>query len=182
MTKKEARDFQKKRILELEDRANKEEKIKSRLLTRLSSVQKVIAYRADKWEVNLLTVWELLEKEGLQFFFPRVLSKEESRMEFVQPESWTNGAYGLIEPVGEKKIVPEEADVLIVPALGFNKAGFRLGRGAGFYDRAFKNVSPKKMIGISFLELFSIDFPSSDYDIRVGELVTDSGVLFFSTN
>ena len=92
---------------------------------------------------------------------------------------YSTGTYGLSEPVGTDKISPEEADLLIVPALGFNEKGFRLGRGAGFYDRAFQNIKPKKMIGISFLELFSIDFPSSDYDIRVGELVTDSGVLFF---
>ncbi len=179
MTKKEVRAFQKKRILEIQNRFEKEEKIKSNLLARLQSCKKILAYRADLWEVNLDSIWENSDSKDTQFYFPRVTSIETKSMEFIRPSSWEIGAYGLSEPVGTDKISPEEADLLIVPALGFNEKGFRLGRGAGFYDRAFQNIKPKKMIGISFLELFSIDFPSSDYDIRVGELVTDSGVLFF---
>ena len=59
------------------------------------------------------------------------------------------------------------------------KKGYRLGRGAGYYDRILTRVEPKKIVGIGFSELFSIDFPSTDYDIRVGALVTDLAVLFF---
>jgi len=179
MTKKEVRDFQKKRILEIQNRLEKEDKIKSNLVARLQSCKRILAYRADQWEVNLDSIWKNLNLENIQFYFPRVTSIEKKTMEFIRPSSWEIGAYGLFEPVGTDKISPQEADLLIVPALGFNPKGFRLGRGAGFYDRAFQNIATKKMIGIGFSELFSIDFPSSDYDIRVGELVTDSGVLFF---
>ncbi|MBK6607257.1 MAG: hypothetical protein IPG24_17720 [Leptospiraceae bacterium] len=48
------------------------------------------------------------------------------------------------EPVGADLLLPEDADVSIIPALGFHKEGFRLGRGAGFYDRAYQGVGVKK--------------------------------------
>jgi 5-formyltetrahydrofolate cyclo-ligase len=179
MTKEDARIIQKKRILEIDNRILKETKINQKLLTRLSSCKRVIGYKSDKWEVDLDWVWFHPSLKNIQFYFPRVLSKEEKIMEFIFPEKWEKGAYGLMEPVGKSKISPIDIDIAIIPSLGFNDKGYRLGRGAGFYDRSFMGIEPKKMIGISFSELFSIDFPYSHYDIRVGELVTDTNVLFF---
>ncbi len=179
MTKEEARSFQKKRILEIENRVLKEDLIRSKLVGRLLENQKVICYRADKWEVNLDSVWSDPRLQGIDFYFPRVVSISEKEMEFVKPMDWRTGSYGLQEPVGDDLLLPEDADVSLIPALGFHERGFRLGRGAGYYDKAYRNINPKKMIGIAFSELFSIDFPYSDYDIRVGELVTDTKVLFF---
>jgi 5-formyltetrahydrofolate cyclo-ligase len=179
MTKEEARIFQKKRILEIEDRNSKEDLIRRKLINRLAGYKKVIFYRADKWEVDLDLVWKSPKLVGIDFYFPRVISKSERKMEFVKPTEWRTGSYGIQEPIGEYLLSPEDADVSIIPALGFHKKGFRLGRGAGFYDGAYASVNPKKMIGIGFSELFSIDFPYSDYDIRVGELITDTDVLFF---
>jgi 5-formyltetrahydrofolate cyclo-ligase len=179
MTKEEARIFQKKRILDINNRNWKEEKIREKIIARFISLRKVIGYRADKWEVDLDLVWIYPELKNVEFYFPSVVSIQEKKMEFVLPEYWEKGSYGIMEPRGKKKISQIDADITVIPSLGFQKQGFRLGRGAGFYDRAFSGIESKKMIGICFSELFSIDFPSSEYDIRVGEIVTDSGVLFF---
>ncbi len=179
MTKQEARILQKKRILEIKDRTVKEEAIHFKLIEKIRGYKRVIGYKADKWEVNLDFVWSHPSLSRIDFFFPRVVSVSEKKMEFVKPIDWRTGNYGLQEPVGGDLLLPEDADVTLIPALGFHELGFRLGRGAGFYDRACSSVEPKKMIGIGFSELFSIDFPYSDYDIRVGELITDTKVLFF---
>lgn len=179
MKKEEAREIQKKRILEITNRKEKEDTVRQKLLARISKYRKVIGYKADKWEIDLDSVWNHPELKNIDFYFPRVVSKEEKIIEFILPKSWFKGAYGLSEPNGENKINPVDADLLIIPSLGFNKNGFRLGRGAGYYDRALVGVESKKMIGIGFSELFSIDFPSTSYDIRVGELVTDLDILFF---
>ncbi len=179
MTKEEARIFQKKRISEIENRVSKEESICSKLVTRLQGCKRVICYRADKWEVNLDWVWNHPDLKEVSFYFPKVISKEQRMIEFVKPTFWQKGNYGLQEPFGSETLLPEDADLSVIPALGFHERGFRLGRGAGFYDRAYQGVGVKKMIGIGFSELFSIDFPYSDYDIRVGELITDTDVLFF---
>ncbi|HMV43596.1 MAG TPA: 5-formyltetrahydrofolate cyclo-ligase [Leptospiraceae bacterium] len=178
MTKAEARIYQKNRILKIENRQQKENLICERLTQRLIGAKRVIGYRADQFEVNIDSVWKDKRLDSIDFYFPRVVSKEKRILEFVKPIGWETGAYGLEEPVGMDLILPQEADLILVPSLGFHQNGFRLGRGAGFYDRAFREGSTKKMIGILFSELFSIDFPYSDYDIRVGELVTESTVLF----
>ena len=107
MTKEEARIFQKKRILEIENRLEKEKSIRKNLLSFINANHSIIGYRADKWEVNLDVIWESsnLEKE---FYFPKVVSKEKREMEFIHPLSWINGSYGLLEPVGVKTILPEK--------------------------------------------------------------------------
>lgn len=179
MTKIEARAFLKKRILEIENRAEKEKQICKQLVARLQGARRIISYRADQYEVNLDSIWNHSDCKGIDFYFPRVVSIENKKIEFVKPVTWRKGAYGLEEPIGNEVLPVADADLSIVPALGFHKLGYRLGRGAGFYDRAFQDISPKKMIGIVFSELFSVDFPCSDYDIRVGELVSESTVLFF---
>lgn len=179
MTKEDARTFQKNRILNIQNRKEKEEKIQYFLLAKIQFLKKVICYRSDKWEVNVDSIWNNQNLKNIDFYFPSVVSIVEKKMEFVLPDYWEKGKFGIMEPRGNHVIAPDEADMSIIPSLGFQKDGYRLGRGGGFYDRAFSGVDSKKMIGIGFSEFFSIDFTSSDYDIRVGELVTDSGSIFF---
>ena len=135
--KSEARKRIKSLLLEVPSRKEKEESIRSNLLEFLrhfsSSTQlKVISYVADNFEIfPFLPLGPSLQigSLGLDIFFPKVTN---SGLEFKLGSGFTSGAFGILEPTGEGLLKPENADWIIVPALGWKKEGARLGRGKGF--------------------------------------------------
>jgi 5-formyltetrahydrofolate cyclo-ligase len=71
------------------------------------------------------------------------------------------------EPMGEAISDPNAIEVILVPALAVDQAGYRLGQGKGFYDRALKDL-PAFTIGIIFPhELLSQSLAIDSWDIAV---------------
>lgn len=176
--KSEARKRIKSLLLEVPSRKEKEESIRSNLLEFLrnfsSSTQlKVISYVADNFEISpFLPLGPSLQigSLGLDIFFPKVTN---SGLEFKLGSGFTSGAFGILEPTGKGLLKPENADWIIVPALGWNKEGARLGRGKGFYDRSLKDILSEKMIGLSFEDLYPCDFSAEPHDLKAGTVITE---------
>ncbi|MCO7219657.1 5-formyltetrahydrofolate cyclo-ligase [Klenkia sp. PcliD-1-E] len=87
------------------------------------------------------------------------------------------GRFGLLEPVGTR-LPPgtlAEAAVVVVPALAVGLDGGRLGRGAGFYDRALAHAAPDAvLVGVVFDEELLPSVPVDDHDVRLHAVVTPS--------
>ncbi len=86
---------------------------------------------------------------------------------------------GLLEPSGEDgAVVPPDAfDVVLVPGLAFDRAGNRVGYGAGYYDR-FLAMAPAVKIGLAYdFQLFD-RLPAGPRDIPMDVVVTESGIHF----
>ena len=78
---------------------------------------------------------------------------------------------------------PVDPTALLVPLLGFDKAGYRLGYGGGFYDRTLAAMTPRPLtIGVG-LELGRLEtiHPQS-HDIPMDAIVTDAGIAWFGTH
>ncbi len=62
--------------------------------------------------------------------------------------------FGLFEPIPSQcqEVSKEEVDIVLVPALGFDKTGHRLGFGKGYYDRFLASIPNCPTIGIGFKE------------------------------
>ncbi len=176
-SKEEARKLQKAGLLSLDSRESKEKIVKNNLyiFLRHSSVTKLvktISYIADDYEISPFPSRLNWAFENLEFelYFPKVTN---SGLEFFSGDRFEKGELGMMEPVGGKKLLPEAADWIIVPALGWNGEGARLGRGKGFYDRTLKQIPAEKMIGLSFEELYPCDFSEEAHDLRVGQVITE---------
>ncbi|MDX1960341.1 MAG: 5-formyltetrahydrofolate cyclo-ligase [Leptospiraceae bacterium] len=175
MTKQEARVYSKELIKTLANRQKKEDKVLRLLNPILDPFEKIFAYKADFLEINLDPIFHHFSNK--KFYFPAITSLEKKEMVFRSPDSWKKGEFGILEPIGEETS-PTHADIILVPALGYNSFGYRLGRGAGFYDRALLNISKDKMIGLCFSELSQIDFTQNEFDIGVGKILTEKAVIF----
>jgi 5-formyltetrahydrofolate cyclo-ligase len=90
------------------------------------------------------------------------------------------------EDVIRDKVIP---DVVIMPGLAFDKAGGRLGRGVGYYDKFLAKLeevvkwSGQKMpilLGIAFKEQIEDAVPMAPHDRRCNALVTPDGIDWFS--
>ena len=89
---------------------------------------------------------------------------------------------GIREPADAEPVAVDELDLVIVPALMFDRSGNRLGRGAGFYDRFL--ASPQfngSAMGLAFSDQVVDEVPVSDNDVPVHVLVTEEEVMRFSS-
>lgn len=92
----------------------------------------------------------------------------------------TTTQYGIREPAEGEPMPTEMIDLVIVPALAYDRHGNRLGRGAGFYDRFLSSPHFRGLsVGLAFREQVVDKVPTQDSDRPVHMLVTDEEVLRF---
>jgi 5-formyltetrahydrofolate cyclo-ligase len=88
--------------------------------------------------------------------------------------------YGIREPVGGEVWPIEQVDLIVVPALAFDRAGNRLGRGGGFYDRFLAQPGVRAVrCGLAFREQVVDELPAETHDRPVHLLATDEELLRF---
>jgi 5-formyltetrahydrofolate cyclo-ligase len=89
------------------------------------------------------------------------------------------GPFGALVPETGAALVPQ---VLIVPLLAWDRLGFRLGYGGGFYDRtlaALRATGPVLAVGLAFAGQETGAVPIDRFDQRLDALVNEDGVLRF---
>ena len=82
---------------------------------------------------------------------------------------------GFAEPVDGENVSLNEVEGVVMPAVGFDLKGFRLGRGGGYYDRSFSQFKNKK-IGVCFDLSFVASLPSESHDVRCETIITEKQV------
>lgn len=89
------------------------------------------------------------------------------------PDSLMTGPIGLLQPaVAEPGAGVGLATWAAVPALAVDRKGFRLGRGAGHYDRALAGIAPDRLIGIVYADEVVDTLPAEYHDRPVGWIIT----------
>lgn len=124
---------------------------------------------------------ERLER-GLVVCVPQVITK--SLMRAVATENFDRdlapGAYGILEPVeGHGRTVAlEDIDVVLTPGLLFDRAGHRLGYGAGYFDRFLAQI-PNNVarVGLAYGWQLVDALPCDPWDIALTRIVTENGVF-----
>ena len=137
----------------------------------------VLSYMPLKSEVDLRP---LLEKHpGKTWVLPRILSEENHSMSFhpYDPQRLILHPLGMAEPQADLPVVaPEQIELVLTPGLAFDRQGWRLGYGGGYYDRflqAFGGVS----LGVTFNALLREELPRNQNDIRMHWVVSEKGLL-----
>lgn len=93
----------------------------------------------------------------------------------------TVGRNNIREPAGGTPWPLEDIDLVVVPALAFDRRGFRLGRGGGFYDRFLAQPTLRAVAcGLAFSEQVVDAVPTHEHDRPVHMLASDEGVLRFN--
>jgi len=128
-------------------------------------------------------LWPLLRRlagEGVPLALPVLAGKGKPLLfRAWQPGDQTApGVWGIAEPLADKPSV--EPDILLVPLLAFDLAGWRLGYGGGFYDRTLRRLramQPVLAVGIAYDEQRVDAVPHLDYDERLDWVLTPSGPI-----
>ncbi len=91
------------------------------------------------------------------------------------------GPFGIPEPRDRSVVVPPtEIDIVLVPGVGFDAKGVRLGYGGGYYDRFLRLLPARTPFGgLAFHTQIVPSIPRLPHDIRMPFVVTEQGVLTY---
>jgi 5-formyltetrahydrofolate cyclo-ligase len=140
----------------------------------------VSGFSPMRTEVNPIALMRKFADAGAQLALPAIAGRGKPLMmrawKFGDP--FKAGQWGIREPVPEApEVVP---DILIVPLAAFDRAGHRIGYGAGYYDMTIHAVRAKKeaiAIGIAFAAQEIPKVPATERDERLDLVLTEREVI-----
>lgn len=158
-------------------------RIGAQLQESLTAYRSVAGFSATQNEVDLTHFYNELLARDVSLYFPRVTAPGE--MEFARVTSLDElqaGAFGIPEPIGTASPL-RDVEAFLVPGLGFDRQGTRLGFGGGYYDRALGQrleaggLVPL-FVGIGYsCQLLETVLPVEPWDVRLHLLVTEDGAI-----
>ncbi|MDY7016397.1 MAG: 5-formyltetrahydrofolate cyclo-ligase [Cyanobacteriota bacterium] len=134
----------------------------------------ILAYFSFRQEPDLSPLFSRSDKA---WGFPRCVGESLLWHCWQPEEALQKGAYGIFEPQPDADpIDPEEVDLILVPSVACDRAGYRLGYGGGFYDRllSLPEWSSKCAIGIVFDFAFVDRLPVEPWDIPLSGVCSDA--------
>lgn len=98
-------------------------------------------------------------------------------------EEMVVGKWNILEPPKElwgnpdKEVEPEDLDLVLVPGVGFDRAGRRMGNGQGYYDRLLERVRPDcSLVALCYESQMFDDIPVAPHDVLMDKVVTEIAV------
>lgn len=120
--------------------------------------------------------------EDLKIAYPVVNSELKTMNAVLIDDSteFVTGNFGILEPVGGKIILPESIDLVFIPLLCFDKKGYRVGFGGGYYDKYLIRCRKDALkIGFSYFEpVESID-DKALFDVPLDFCITPEKIYEF---
>lgn len=130
----------------------------------------ILSYHSKINEVSLNT---LLSDKQKTWFLPIVQGSDLVYGEYVDGKTnLTKNEFGIYEPEHYSNS-NTKLDLIFVPGLCFDKRGYRVGYGLGFYDRFLKEHPTSIKIGICIKELLIDSIPHEEHDKKVDLVITD---------
>jgi len=138
----------------------------------------VMLYFPVKGEVDLKPlIGELIKSPDKVLVLPKVTADGDMvAVEVKTSEVLREGKFGISEPIGGRIFKPEKVDLVVVPGVAFDRRGYRLGMGKGFYDRFLPRVKGAK-VGVAYDFQVVDGLPTEEHDVPLDKIVTPEGVI-----
>lgn len=146
--------------------------------------ERIACYFGQKDEINCSFIIDEIWRTQKSCYLPVLF---QNHLEFKRYEinsSLKLNKYNILEPDETETLLASELDVVLVPLVGFDLNGNRVGRGGGYYDRTFEflqNSAVKKpyLIGFAY-ECQRVDeLPSDPWDVPLNAVLTEEKIYFF---
>ena len=121
----------------------------------------------------LFTRYLKLMIPGIQMVYPVVNSVNATINFYNESEEILFNDWGIAEPASTEMVEPSSIDAVIVPLIGFDIRGQRIGYGKGFYDKYFENYPQHRpRIGVSYFEPLSNIQDTHEFDVPLTHCIT----------
>jgi 5-formyltetrahydrofolate cyclo-ligase len=151
--------------------------------------RRVAIYLAFGGEVDLRLTIRDARRAGARLYAPRITSYRRRTMVFVPLSAGRQrgrNRLGIAEPHSPlaERLAVSALDAIIVPLVGFDERGHRLGMGAGFYDRALRRRGDRGrawrrplLVGVGFACQQTAPIAAAPWDVPLDLIVTERGVI-----
>ncbi|MEN9705348.1 MAG: hypothetical protein RLZZ393_1227 [Pseudomonadota bacterium] len=126
---------------------------------------------------------------GCSVFVPRITDYRRSRMRFLPLAGpMRRGGYGILEPGTGITRSARSLHVVLMPLVGFDRRGYRIGMGKGYYDRALafrrgqRHWHAPLLAGLAFECQGVESLPARAHDVPLDRLVTEAATRRFPRN
>ena len=117
---------------------------------------------------------------GLVVVYPKVNDDNTTMSFYTETETVAINKWGIQEPLPFNLMEPNEIDTILVPLVGFDQSGHRIGFGKGFYDRYFAQYPlGRNRIGISYFEPIPKIEDTHEFDVPLTHCITPSNSYEF---
>jgi len=133
-----------------------------------------------KSEINPLPLMRKLAEAGAQLALPAIAGRGQPLImrAYAFGDEFARGQWGIREPKPEApEVVP---DIMLVPLAAFDRAGHRIGYGAGYYDMTIRAARAQKQVaavGIAFAAQEIAQVPATERDEALDLVLTERGVI-----
>jgi 5-formyltetrahydrofolate cyclo-ligase len=172
---------QRKEAMDPADRLKNSRAICRHLMTWIRDRETVMAYTSKEMEVNTVPLITSLLERGNPVVVPIIVKEDVSlRLSYLRALSaLVPSTFGVPEPIGSE--IPadgNDVDTIILPMLGFDRTGGRIGYGAGYYDRFLEKYPGLRKIGIAFACQEYDGLPLDETDVRMDMIITEEGIVY----
>jgi 5-formyltetrahydrofolate cyclo-ligase len=149
--------------------------------------KRVALYLPFDGELDTSALIRTARQRGVQLFVPVISDRRHRRLRFYPLEGDTSpGTFGISVPrLRLTPISPQWLDLIVIPLVGVDRDGRRLGMGGGYYDRALAYRRRRaiwtgpRLVGLAFdCQRTNLKFADA-WDVRLNSLATESGVEHF---
>lgn len=178
---------EKRRSISAEKKSELDEAVCKRFLS-LSSYRyadTILLYSPLKGEIDTLPIVRDAWAKGKKTAFPRCIDGNRMVYHYVtSEEQLVSGMYGIKEPSADLPLyssAPFEHVICVLPAIVYDKRGYRLGYGRGYYDRFLSNFNGIKA-GLIYSDFVVDEIPNGRFDLKSDVVITEKGVISFAKN
>lgn len=144
----------------------------------------ILLYSPLKYEIDTRIIAEDALKKGKKIAYPRCIEHNKMVYHYVTSlDQLKSGMYGIFEPTTDMPVYKNENDhpICVLPAIVYDKRGYRLGYGKGYYDRFLSSFKGIKA-GFVYSDFIVDEIPNGRFDLRSDIVITEKGVITFAKN
>lgn len=141
------------------------------------SAMVVATYFAFGSEVRTNLIIEQARKLGKMVALPSVEGNRIAFYEMSSGKHLVTGRFGMMEPLPYGPV--DAINLLVVPGIAFDRKGYRLGYGKGYYDRFLSGKRGIFSIGLAYNFQLLESLPHGKHDKKLDAVATEEGVLCF---
>lgn len=139
----------------------------------------IALYAPIQQEIDTALLFHTAVAAGKRVLYPQVQNSTLLFQEVTDLQQLAHGAYGILEPTQTERSVPlEQADLIVVPGVAFDRRGHRIGFGKGYYDRCLSRlVGHGTLVGICHDFQLVECIQAEGHDISMQYIVTERRLI-----